>query len=227
MLLVVGLLYARLLAGPISLTFLTNHIEQALQREFAGLGVDIEDVSARLSEAGTVAFELTNIRVSDAAGSPLAFAPSASLSLSRRALRNGHLAPETIDLISPRLLLYYSEDGNLSVKFTPPGDAVDDPPGKAPALRGPPRRTAVRRRLLLPIGRNRGSISSGPCRKPRRVRADAKMPAPTCAAWGSGRQPSSSTTAAARASGASATSTSISIIAAAAARSPAGPASNP
>ena len=83
-LLVVGLLYARLLAGPISLTFLTSHIQQALEREFAGLGVDIEDVSARLSEAGTVAFELTNIRVSDAAGSPLAFAPSASLSLSRK-----------------------------------------------------------------------------------------------------------------------------------------------
>ena len=135
-LLVVGLLYARLLAGPISLTFLTSHIQQALEREFAGLGVGIEDVSARLSEAGTVAFELTNIRVSDAAGSPLAFAPSASLSLSRRALRDGHLAPETIDLISPRLLLYYSEDGNLSVKFTPPGDTVDEAPDKTPALRG-------------------------------------------------------------------------------------------
>ena len=121
-LLVVGLLYARLLAGPISLTFLASHIQEALEREFAGLGVLIEDVSARLTDAGTVSFELSNIRVVDEGGAPLAYAPSASLSLSRKALNAGRLAPETIDLISPRLLLYYSEDGSLSVKFTPPGD---------------------------------------------------------------------------------------------------------
>ena len=33
-------------------------------------------------------------------------------------------------------MLYYSEDGNLSVKFTPPGDTVDEAPDKTPALRG-------------------------------------------------------------------------------------------
>jgi len=135
-LLVVGLLYARLLAGPISLTFLASHIQEALEREFAGLGVRIEDVSARLTDAGTVSFELSNIQVVDAGGAPLAYAPSASLSLSRKALNAGRLAPETIDLISPRLLLYYSEDGSLSVKFTPPGEAHDESPGKTPALRG-------------------------------------------------------------------------------------------
>ena len=135
-LLVVGLLYARLLSGPISLTFLASHIQEALEREFAGLSVRIEDVSARLTDAGTVSFELNNIRVEDAEGAPLAFAPSASLSLSRKALNAGRLAPETIDLISPRLLLYYSEDGSLSVKFTPPGEAHEEGASKTPALRG-------------------------------------------------------------------------------------------
>ena len=135
-LLVVGLLYARLLAGPISLTFLASHIQEALEREFAGLGVLIEDVSARLTDAGTVSFELSNIRVVDEGGAPLAYAPSASLSLSRKALNAGRLAPETIDLISPRLLLYYSEDGSLSVKFTPPGETHDDSGANTPALRG-------------------------------------------------------------------------------------------
>jgi hypothetical protein len=135
-LLVVGLLYARLLAGPISLTFLASHIQEALEREFAGLGVLIEDVSARLTDAGTVSFELSNIRVVDEGGAPLAYAPSASLSLSRKALNAGRLAPETIDLISPRLLLYYSEDGSLSVKFTPPGETHDDSGANSPALRG-------------------------------------------------------------------------------------------
>jgi len=135
-LLVVGLLYARLLAGPISLTFLASHIQEALEREFAGLGVRIEDVSARLTDAGTVSFELSSIRVVDAGGAPLAYAPSASLSLSRKALNAGRLAPETIDLISPRLLLYYSEDGSLSVKFTPPGDSHEESGASTPALRG-------------------------------------------------------------------------------------------
>ena len=141
-LLVVGLLYARLLTGPVSLTFLASHIQEALEREFAGLSVRIEDVTARLTDAGTVSFELSNIRVEDADGAPLAYAPSASLSLSRKALNAGRLAPETIDLISPRLLLYYSEDGSLSVKFTPPGDTHEESAGKTPALRGSTQGTA-------------------------------------------------------------------------------------
>ena len=129
--------------GPISLTFLTSHIQEALEREFAGLGVRIEDVSARLTEAGTVAFELSNIRVSDAAGAPLAFAPSASLSLSRKALSAGRLAPETIDLISPRLLLYYSEDGNaLGQVHAARRSRSTRAPGKTPALRGDQRRAS-------------------------------------------------------------------------------------
>jgi hypothetical protein len=113
------MLYVRLLYGPIPLTFLAGQIQEALEREFAGLGVAIEGVSARLTDAGTVSFELSNISVSDSTGAPLAYAPSASLSLSRRALNAGRLAPETIDLIAPRLLLYYGEDGSLSVRFTP------------------------------------------------------------------------------------------------------------
>ena len=197
-----GLLYARLLAGPISLTFLASHIQQALEREFAGLGVDIEDVSARLSEAGTVAFELTNIRVSMP---PDRRSPSRRRPRCRsaaRALQDGHLAPETIDLISPRLLLYYSEDGNLSVKFTPPGDAVDDAPGKAPALRGShaERRCAegCSRRLDAIAYRSRPDpVGSLRARPPTRARQ--RLPARRGAR---DRRPSSSTTAAARASGA-------------------------
>jgi hypothetical protein len=129
------MLYVRLLYGPIPLTFLAGQIQEALEREFAGLGVAIEGVSARLTDAGTVSFELSNISVSDSTGAPLAYAPSASLSLSRRALNAGRLAPETIDLIAPRLLLYYGEDGSLSVRFTPPGDTGDEA-GKTPPLRG-------------------------------------------------------------------------------------------
>lgn len=125
---VFGLLYVRLLNGPIPLTFLAASIQEAVQSEFSGLGVQIEDVAARLNESGTIEFELKNVRVSDAGGAPIAFAPSAALSLSSRALLAGHLAPESVDLIAPRLVLSYAEDGTLSVKFTPP-TATPEVPG--------------------------------------------------------------------------------------------------
>ncbi|KAB2919693.1 MAG: hypothetical protein F9K29_05115 [Hyphomicrobiaceae bacterium] len=134
--LAVGLLYVRLLQGPIPLTFLTSQIEQGINSEFTGVGVRIEDVGVRLAESGHIEFELRNVRVADAAGAPLAFAPSAAVSLSRRALLTGRIAPESVDLISPRLVLFYSEDGTLSLKFSPPGDQADNAHDKLPPLRG-------------------------------------------------------------------------------------------
>jgi hypothetical protein len=134
LLLAIGLLYVRLLHGPISLTFLAGPVERGIAEEFAGINVRIEDVAVRLTEAGHVEFELKNVRVADAANSPLAVAPSAAIAISRKALLMGRIAPESVDLISPRLLIYYNEEGALSVTFSPPLDP--DTAVKLPALRG-------------------------------------------------------------------------------------------
>ena len=133
--LAIGLLYVRLLHGPISLTFLTGPIERGIADEFAGITVRIEDVAVRLTEIGHLEFELKNVRVADAANSPLAVAPSAAIAISRRALLVGRIAPESVDLISPRLLIYYNEEGSLSVTFSPSADAADAA-AKLPSLRG-------------------------------------------------------------------------------------------
>jgi hypothetical protein len=74
---------------------------------------------------GHLEFLLKNVRVSDDGDTPLAIAPSAAVSLSRRALLSGRIAPESVDLISPRLLLFYGEDGSLSLAFSHPGERED------------------------------------------------------------------------------------------------------
>ena len=79
------------------------------------------------------------MRVTDAGNVPLALAPSASVSLSRKALLSGRIAPESVDLISPRLSLFYSEDGTLALKFATPAEPAESERAKAPA---PARRRA-------------------------------------------------------------------------------------
>jgi AsmA-like C-terminal region len=134
--LVIGLLYVRLLHGPVSLDFLIQPIERAIADEAAGLHVRVEGVVLRLGESSHLEFELKNVRVADASDVVLALAPSATVSLSRKALLYGRIAPESVDLISPRLSLFYGEDGRLSLKFATAGDATESERSKSPALRG-------------------------------------------------------------------------------------------
>jgi hypothetical protein len=113
-----GLFFVRLLHGPISLAFLIPPIERAIAEEGHGIRVKIADAAVRLGAGGHLEFALSNVRVGDASDTPLAVAPSATVSLSQRALLSGRLAPESVDLISPRLLLFYGEDGALSLAFS-------------------------------------------------------------------------------------------------------------
>jgi len=120
-----GLFYARLLNGPVPLSFLVEPLERAIAEELAGFGVAIDNVAARLNERHQLEFELSNVRIADSNNAPLAVAPSATFSISHRALLQGRIAPESVDLISPRLLLYLGEDGKLSLQFSTIGEAAD------------------------------------------------------------------------------------------------------
>ena len=133
-----GLLYVRLLHGPISVAFLTQPIERAIVEEMSGLRVAIEGVDLRVAEGGQVEFELKNVRVTDSGGVPLVIAPSASVSLSRKALLRARIAPESVELISPRLSLFYSDDGVLALKFAPPTVPSESERAKLPSGRGSP-----------------------------------------------------------------------------------------
>jgi hypothetical protein len=139
--LAVGLLYVKLLHGPVSLGLLIEPIERAIAEEVAGLRVRVEGAVLRLGERGQLEFELKNVRIADTGEVPLAVAPSATVSLSRRALLFGRIAPESLDLVSPRLSLFYGDDGTLSLKFSKPTEAAGTehakspgPPAEAPAM---------------------------------------------------------------------------------------------
>jgi AsmA-like C-terminal region/Protein of unknown function len=122
-----GLLYVRLMHGPIALNFLAHTFESGIAEELLDAGVQIETVALRLNDNGLLQFELGNVRVTDATGEPLVMAPSAAVSLSRRALLRGRLAIESLDLVSARLTLFYSEEGTLSLKFAQQAPAIGSP----------------------------------------------------------------------------------------------------
>jgi hypothetical protein len=131
-----GLLYVRLLHGPISVGFLAQPIERAIAEEISTVGVAIEDVALRLGDHGQIEFELKNVRITDTDNVALAMAPSALISLSRKALLSGRIAPESIDLVSPRLTLLYGEDGTLALKFATPAEPAGSERAKVAVRRG-------------------------------------------------------------------------------------------
>ena len=130
---VAGLTYVRLMHSPVALNFLAATFASGIAEEFSGTGVSIESVALRLNDNGLLQFELGNVRITDASGEPLVMAPTAAVSLSRRAMVRGRIAIESLDLVSARLTLFYSEEGTLSLKFSP---AQQGAVTSSPALRG-------------------------------------------------------------------------------------------
>jgi hypothetical protein len=127
----VGLIYLRLLQGPISVGFIVAPVERGLSSELPEFSVKIEGAIVQLSERNTLEFRLRNIRVADADGDVVAMAPLAGVSVSYRALLTGRIAPARIELIQPRVLVSRTADGRLSLSFTQPTES-----GGAPAASG-------------------------------------------------------------------------------------------
>jgi hypothetical protein len=141
---ILGLVYLRLmLLGPIALNFLSQPIASAIAEELAGpQQVQVEGVALSLNDRGLLQFELRNVRVSDERGETLVTAPSVAVSLSQRAMLRGRIAVESLDLMSARLLLFYADDGSLSLKLSsgtetadvkrPSPQATPDAPAQSP-----------------------------------------------------------------------------------------------
>ncbi len=142
-------LYMRLAHGPISLQFLVPPVERALARELGEGRARIDDVVVRLTPSRGIEFRLSNVRLTDTDGSTMATAPLAALGMSFSALWTGTIAPSKIELIDPKVVLFYTPDGGLSLSFprqqdetivaAPPGAHLDptDPGTKSPAAKAP------------------------------------------------------------------------------------------
>jgi hypothetical protein len=142
--LVAGLGYVRLRHGPISLDFLVDPIERGINAELAGNKVRIDDAIVSLSETGGLEFRLKNVRVQESDGDVVASAPFAAVELSTSALWSMRAVPARIELIEPRLFLFYTESGGLTLSFSKPVDisasaaAPPQPLAPAPAARPAP-----------------------------------------------------------------------------------------
>jgi hypothetical protein len=131
-----GLLYVRLLNGPVSLKFLAEPIARSIGTELPGYGVVIEDALVRLTDSGGMEFRLRNVRFTDGENRAVAVAPLAAINMSLSALKVGRLAPARIVLIEPRLLLSYSEQGGLNFRvpeLVEPASAQSLEPAKVAA----------------------------------------------------------------------------------------------
>ena len=115
---VVVLLSWRLSSGPVSLAFLSPHIESAFRSFQAVVDVRLDDTV--LTWAGwnrTLDIRVVNVRALGADGKVIASVPEVSLSFSVQAMLKGMLAPRSIELFRPNIHLVRNKDRTFSVGF--------------------------------------------------------------------------------------------------------------
>lgn len=117
----------RLSQGPVSLTFLTPAIEEALNQQSTGLRIEIGDTN--LAWAGwerTLDIRAVDARALTADGRSVVSVPEISISLSARALLQGIVAPTRLELIGPRLRLVRTGAGQFELAFEDTGAMSED-----------------------------------------------------------------------------------------------------
>jgi AsmA-like C-terminal region/Protein of unknown function len=138
--LILGMGYVRLRHGPVSLKFLVAPIENGINAELDGNTVKIDDVVVSFSGNGGIEFRLRNLRMREPDGDVVASAPQAAVELSTSALWSARIVPARVELIEPRLFLFYSDGGGLSMSFSKPvegeGQELTEQPAE-PALEVP------------------------------------------------------------------------------------------
>ncbi len=120
-------LYIKLSFAPISMTFLAEPVERAVNRALPGMTFNIGDAVLRTSETGIgIEFRLADVSLLDETGGRIVESPMASADVSLRALLTGHLAVGEVELIGPSLFLQYSEDKGLALSFGDPRESKTD-----------------------------------------------------------------------------------------------------
>lgn len=104
-----GIVYVRLLHGPVSLKAFGDSIEHSINAQLDGFTTAIDDAVLTLAEDYTVELRLINLRVSERDGDLVASAPTAAVELNKSALWRLEAAPERVFLIEPSLAIAYSE----------------------------------------------------------------------------------------------------------------------
>ena len=119
-----SLLAWQLSKGPVSLGFLTEHLEHALNENHPKFKLKVGDTI--LTWAGwqrALDIRILDVTVSLADGSRIGRVPEAWFSLSGDALLQGKIAPRTIEIYGPRLSIRRDDEGAIDIGF---GNADSD-----------------------------------------------------------------------------------------------------
>ena len=111
-----GLAAYKLHSGPVSLDFMTPHLEQALRDSEAGFEVEIDrTVLVWAGWRQAIDIRATNVEVTGKDGVTLARVPELSVGLSLRALGRGNLAPTSLDALAPVIRVIRRETGEFAL----------------------------------------------------------------------------------------------------------------
>ena len=122
----------RLSSGPLSLSFLSPYMQEALEGDDLPYRFEFQNTVLVWSGWGeALEIRLTDLRVADTNGNTLAAVPAASLGLSGASLLRGTIAPTSIELIEPHLSLVRGPDGSVHLAESGEGVSADDAAGDA------------------------------------------------------------------------------------------------
>ena len=130
----VALLYARLLAGPISLSFIVPSLQRQLNSQLQGYRLRVGDAILRLSNGWGLEFRLAGVSLSSDGGQEIAKAPFAAIGISVSSLPKFSLAASKISLLGPKVLIYNLPGKGLTLTASPnSGDGENDAQLSVPA----------------------------------------------------------------------------------------------
>lgn len=128
--------YFRLKQGPVSINFLVDPIKQGIDSGLPGLSASFDDVILTLADSGGLELRIKDLRLEEQGGEVAVSAPQAAIGLSAGALWGLQVAPERVELIEPRIALFYSKSRGLSFDFATP-DAGPVATQKTASVSGP------------------------------------------------------------------------------------------
>ncbi|HLT01534.1 MAG TPA: AsmA-like C-terminal domain-containing protein [Geminicoccaceae bacterium] len=124
-LLVLGLFAWLLITGPVSVAWLTPHLERELSTE--RVSVDIAETQLRLGEDRTLDLSAVGVQLRDADGRLLSEVPAVEIGLSTSAmLLEGRIAVRRIDARGPTLTLIRRADGSIGLHERPDQADADE-----------------------------------------------------------------------------------------------------
>lgn len=98
--------YARLLAGPLSLSFLVPTLQRQLNSQLQGYTFHVGNAILRISSGWGLEFRLADVRLADESNQEIAKAPFAAIGINEPSLLKFTLAADSISLLGPKVLIF-------------------------------------------------------------------------------------------------------------------------